>query len=84
MNSEEMKETIRAFIMKRVDIGKVKDSDNLFKLGFVDSMFVLELVSFIESEFRIAVEDEDLEVENFTSVDAIQEFIREKEEQSRS
>ena len=82
MNSDKMKDSIRAFIMKRVNNRKFNDSDNIFKLGFVDSMFALQLVSFVETEFQIAVQDDDLEIENFNSVDAIQGFVRSKKDDS--
>ena len=78
MNDEEIRDSIRVFIMKRVNNRKFNDNDNIFKLGFVDSMFALQLVSFVETEFQIAVEDDDLAIENFNSVDAIRGFVRSK------
>jgi methoxymalonate biosynthesis acyl carrier protein len=38
----------------------------------------MQLVLFVESEFSITVEDEDLEITNFNTVKAIAEFITRK------
>lgn len=56
----------------------VKDEDDIFALGYVNSLFALELVTFVESCFAITIENEDLELENFRSVDAITSFIGRK------
>jgi len=54
------------------------DDDNIFDLGFVDSPFAIQLVCFIEEEFKIKVGDDDLNIDNFTSVNRITEFVRKK------
>ncbi len=68
-------EQLRAFIassMVALEDGRVLgDEDNIFELGFVDSLFALELVSFVESEFGLALSDEDLTISNFSSISAI-------------
>ncbi|MCH6257190.1 acyl carrier protein [Puniceicoccaceae bacterium K14] len=74
----ENRNAIRAFIQKRVNHKELSDSDNIFKLGFVDSMFALQLVSFVEKEFSVVVEDDDLVIDNFNSVDAIERFVNSK------
>jgi acyl carrier protein len=47
----------------------------LLEAGVIDSMGVLELVSFIEKQYRIAVAEDEMMPENFDSVDAIAAFI---------
>ncbi len=44
----------------------------------VDSVCLLELVVGLEDEFGIVIEDGDFSVENFSSVDAIAAFVRER------
>jgi len=77
-------ERIRGFIRHNLavfdDEALFKDDDNIFELGFVDSLFALELVNFVEKEFRIEVTDEDLNLSNFSSVSAIDAFLRRKAE----
>jgi acyl carrier protein len=44
----------------------------------VDSPFAIQLVCFIEEEFKIKIGDDDLDIDNFTSVNRIAEFVSRK------
>lgn len=57
---------------------KLDYDDDIFELGFVDSMFALQLVVFIEEYFKIELDDDDLNIDNFRSVRSIQKFIQHK------
>jgi acyl carrier protein len=52
--------------------------DNIFELGYVDSLFALQLVSHLEEAFGIEITDQDLDISNFSSVKAIVEFVSRK------
>lgn len=54
------------------------DQDSLIETGIVDSMGMLELVVFVESDFEIEVQDVDLVPENFESVEALSKFVESK------
>ena len=54
------------------------DEDDIFKLGFVNSLFAMKLLTFIENEFNIKVENEEMELSNFNSVSNIVGFIDRK------
>ena len=74
---------VRQFILKKFPLARkqqIKDSDALLESGMLDSQGVLEVVTFIEQEFPIIVEDEDLVPENFHTIDRIVAFIRCKTE----
>ena len=70
---------VRQFIGRFVRDQKLKDSDDIFALGYVNSMFAMQLVQFVEKEFAVTVEDADLELANFRSVDAISSFVERKQ-----
>lgn len=53
------------------------DTD-LFEKGILDSTGVIELVSFIEQNFNIVVEDEELVLDNFSTLNSIQSFLVKK------
>lgn len=78
----ELKEKIRQFIEANLvvfeDEAEFTDSDNIFEMGFVNSLFAMKLVSYIEQEFAIEVDNEDLEISNFNSVDRIVGYIENK------
>lgn len=50
----------------------------LIEEGIIDSMGLMRLVHFIEATFGIEVVEEDLDIENFKSVDALTMFIQKK------
>lgn len=72
------KDRIRAFILSTVRKPDLADGDDIFALGLVNSLFAMQLVMFVEKEFGLKVEDEDLEVDNFKSVDAIAGLVERK------
>lgn len=55
--------------------GEFQDDDDIFVLGVVDSLFALQLVTFVESEFSITVERDDLDIDNFCSVASLTHFV---------
>jgi len=79
----ELKEKIRKFIESNLvvfeDEAEFSDSDNIFEMGFVNSLFAMKLVNYIEEDFGIVVENDDLEISNFNSVNRITEFIESKQ-----
>jgi acyl carrier protein len=79
----ELKEKIRNFIESNLvvfeDEAEFTDSDNIFEMGFVNSLFAMKLVNFIEEEFGTAVDNDDLEISNFSSVNRIVEYIESRQ-----
>ena len=53
--------------------------DDLIKGGIVDSMGVLQVVSFIEQTYDLQVADEEITVENFRTIHAIAKLIGQKQ-----
>jgi len=54
------------------------DDDPLLAKGGIDSMGVLELLSFLETEFGVSVPDEEVTVANLGSLSAIARFVAAK------
>lgn len=75
---EANKARIREFIGKHVRGHDIADDEDIFASGFVNSMFAMQLVQFVEQQFGITVEDEDLEIANFQSVNAIAALVERK------
>ena len=59
----------------------VGDRDSLLAAGVIDSMAMIELITSLESRFRIQMQDEDLTPENFDSFSAIRDLIQRKLDQ---
>lgn len=77
ITQNEIKERVRIYIIQSVyvDKEKINDSTLIFKEGFLDSMGLMGLITFLEEEFKIKTTDSDLLEENFESVNAITEFV---------
>ena len=78
MRDTQVIEKIREFIGRHIRGWQVDDGADIFALGFVNSMFAMQLVTFVETTFGITVEDEDLEIDNFRSVNAIVNLVERK------
>jgi acyl carrier protein len=72
------KKKIRDFISAYLANAAYSDEDDLFKTGYVNSLFALELVTFVEKQFQIMIEDEELIIDNFRSVNAIASLVSRK------
>jgi acyl carrier protein len=57
---------------------ELNDEDSILEKGVIDSVGMMELVSYIESTYKIKVDEDDLMPENFDSIAAIEIFITEK------
>ncbi len=56
----------------------VQPDDDYFALGLADSLFALELVTFVESRFSLTVEVEDLDLDSFRTANRITRFVLRK------
>ena len=56
----------------------VDDNDSLLENGIIDSLTMIELLTFIERRFGVTVKDDELIPENFETIDAISCFLKQK------
>ncbi|MBA2213307.1 phosphopantetheine-binding protein [Sellimonas intestinalis] len=78
MIKEEIRELIKKNLVIEDEANEINDSDNIFEMGYVNSLFAMKLVNYIEDEYDIIIDNEDLNLQNFFSVDAITAFIKSK------
>jgi len=79
--TDDTADLIRRFIKLRFPLTSSKELTqelSLLDSGIVDSLGVLDLVGFIEEQFGIEAQDEDLVPENFDSIDALTRFVKER------
>ncbi len=77
MNNEKI---VMEFLGKYFDVSKVNKDDNIFELGFVNSLFAMQMVSFLENEFDFEISNDELNLDNFKSINSILAFIDSKSE----
>jgi len=71
----EAKEAVRNFIVGSIFVENLRDDDDLFESGLVNSLFAVQLMTFIEKTFAVEVGADDLDIKNFQSIDAATEFV---------
>ena len=83
MIESQVRESIRGFLQEnflymRPDF-VLGDDDKLMEKGVVDSMGVLEMMTFIEDTHGVKVEDDEVSEANLGSLSAIARFVASKQ-----
>lgn len=73
------RETLRSFVLDTFPASSLvsgfDDSTSFLDTGIIDSTGVLELVSFLEEQFDMTVEDSELVPENLDSIDNLVRYL---------
>ena len=81
--SDDFKARIKSMMVDRlfmpIEPEEIEDDKSLIRDYGVDSLNLLELVVGVEEEFGIAIGDTEFRVSNFETVNALSEFIEEKQ-----
>lgn len=75
------KTKIKEFIIENFLFGNddgLQDDSSFLDEGIIDSTGVLELITYLEEEFSIQVDDEELIPENLDSINKVTEFTEKK------
>ena len=70
--------TIAGFFNEKLPNVRLAKDDDIFKQGLVDSLFALQIVTFVEDAFAFECDDDDLELSNFSSIDNLVQFVTRK------
>ncbi|MBN1050261.1 phosphopantetheine-binding protein [Clostridium botulinum] len=73
-NKEKVRKYLGRFFRKHV----IEDDEDIFELGFVNSLFAMQLVMFIEKEFGVSISNEDLDLKNFRTINSIVSLVDNK------
>ncbi|HZO75618.1 MAG TPA: phosphopantetheine-binding protein [Ktedonobacteraceae bacterium] len=75
---KDVKQEVRTFLGRFFHNLELTDDQNFFELGFVNSLFAMQLVLFVESEFGMQIGDDDLDITHFQSINAIANLVERK------
>jgi len=81
MQTNPVSEQIKHFIVQHFPLARQRQLDNddlLLENGILDSLGVLELVTYLEQEFKISIADEELVPEHFQTVKCLTALIQQK------
>jgi len=73
---------LRTFILENYlftdDDSALNNSDSFLESGIIDSTGILEVITFIQDELNLTVEDDEMIPENLDSVDNILAYVAKK------
>jgi acyl carrier protein len=76
-----IEQKIHSFLLEKFPLARktgVEKDTALLEKGILDSLGILDVVSFLESDFSITISDEELVPENFQSLGTLSSFVRKK------
>ncbi|MFI6225937.1 acyl carrier protein [Micromonospora echinospora] len=76
--SGQTSDVIHEFLARRFPQREIGTSDDIFAQGFVNSLFAMELVMFIERTFGVTIPNDLLRLDNFRSVAAMTDLLEKK------
>lgn len=75
-------DAVTDFIIENFLFGVTEDApspnDSFLQLGYIDSTAMLELIAFVEEQFGIELEDDELVPDNLDSVSRITDLVSRK------
>ena len=81
MQVDKVNDQIKHFIVQQFPLARQRDlgnDDSLLESGILDSLGVLEVVTFLEDELGITITDDELLPENFRSIACVAAFVERK------
>lgn len=76
-----IEQELRAFVVENFLFGQdgnLRNDDSFLEHGIIDSTGILELVSYLEEQYRIEVADQELVPENLDSITNLARFLSQK------
>lgn len=77
-----VEDKVRNYILENYlftdDQAELNNEDSFLDKGIIDSTGILEVIFFLEEEFRISVDDDEMIPENLDSVNNIVKYINSK------
>lgn len=79
--TDKIADRVQAWVLEQFPLARERGitiTDSLLDSGIVDSLGTLDIVQFLESDFNLVVEDEEMVADHFESIQAIVQFVDRK------
>lgn len=85
MSLDETRDALRDYIMKEVLLRDepLSNDEDLFDAGF-DSMSLSRVLVFVEERFGVNIPDEEVVIDEVSTLDLLSEFVQRHREQAKS
>ncbi|WP_298368719.1 phosphopantetheine-binding protein [Azospirillum sp.] len=70
--------TIGEFMARAFERESVPVDEDIFASGFTNSLFAMQLVDFVERQFGVEVDADDLQIDNFRTVARVAALVERK------
>ncbi len=81
-DKKKIKIEIIKFLKKKnpifLKLKKIPENKSLLKLGYLDSFGLIELIEFIEKKFKLKINDNEMNLEVFDSLNKMSSWIEKK------
>lgn len=71
----EIQQALKQFISDQFNVELPSTSADLIEAGILDSFMLIEVVMYMETEFSVTIELDDLEMDNFVTVESMARFV---------
>ena len=78
MRNDQVEVKISHFFSRYIHDTDFDDATDLITSGLVNSLLAMQLVLYLEEEYKIVVNNDDLDTRNFDSIKNIADFIMRK------
>jgi acyl carrier protein len=75
---KEIKVKIKNFLSRFFREYDLEDDEDIFSVGFVNSLFAMQLIMFLETEFGIRIDNNELELDPFRTIKGMVRLIENK------
>ncbi|HUH93117.1 MAG TPA: acyl carrier protein [Casimicrobiaceae bacterium] len=80
LDRDSVRQAIRAKVIAlaralNIDASRLRDDDIIPATGYLDSTAILELVVWYETTYELPLEQEEINIDNLGSIDAMTEFL---------
>ncbi|GMQ61634.1 acyl carrier protein [Vallitalea maricola] len=82
MNRDEIKEKLLEYVREKLQSEEITETTQLESIEEFSSIFVVELILFIEENFELEVSYEDYSMENYSDVTSIIDLVIRNKEKS--
>jgi methoxymalonate biosynthesis acyl carrier protein len=74
-DEKKVRQAIKSFIFASVNVPGLGDEEDLFESGIVNSLFAVQLMTYLEKTFDIEVTADDIDIDNLKSISACAAFV---------
>lgn len=75
---KEIKIKIKDFLSHFFREHELDDNEDIFSIGFVNSLFAMQLIMYLEREFNVRIDNDELDLDKFRTINNIGKLVESK------